>query len=931
MSVSSAYDAQDKVVSLDWNGQYFILTARNEITDASFVYAYSSDGKNWTKKQLGPNVSSQNPYIVKWLGDKFIVGGNLAASYTKTDGSTETRNCLVNIVDGEYPVAINTDLSSNTIIHDVERNIEYPHTIVFPRTTALALGNGIAFSCDQGNSWSASASAASLFSGAVSDAVWNGLVWVAGGSGTNHTIATSLDGNVWIGRGTYIFSSSCNGVDWSPKHNRFMAVGSGGGNIVASSSDGVYWTATNTTLFASGKDIKWNGSVWVAVGVPSGGGGKSIAYSYDGFAWNYPTQSDLFSISGLRVYWDGAIWTAFGSDATNNLAVSQDGVVWTMSYSATATALMMTNPTGLFPDSSLNIYPSVPYPLYSASGNALTTVAKYVHNNSDRGAVVIRPLTIACGEGSTAMAYSPDGIQWTAIQVDIFTRCNKAVWNGLVWVAVGTGGGGGQYWSAISCDGISWSGTNSALMTESFDVAWNGQWFVAVGQGSSRIARSADGIVWTAVADSIFSTKITSIEWTGCVWLAYGSGGNTAAVSSSVDASSWSSAQNLCLSSCTNLLLANSPSASASSYQGSDSPSNVTDANFGATMTRWSSLGSSYNSSGVYTGSESTTYNTSSTATGEWLQIALSTAVVCSNYYIVFALSSATAIPKSWVFLGSNDGSAWSLLDTFTFSMQPTDASSGYPFACLPLSISSNTTSYSYYRAVFTSNFGADSVSVAELTLFDSGTQVLDRYVRPVILKDCVLHPTRILSTDGSTPTIYRITDLSCNLIRNNVLHGQYVSNITRGLSGQPSSCAFDGEIHIIGSRAGEVAYISNNASVGNLAFDSSINGVAIQSGLASVNAACFNRNYILLGGGDGGITYGVLNSVAAPVFYPTNASSLFSVIYDIASNPGYGPVVCPNTIYLREDDRLSVVTPKYYDSALSSDTSVSFNVYKSS
>ncbi|NDC83711.1 hypothetical protein EB093_08650 [bacterium] len=245
MSSSSAYDTQDKIVSLDWNGQYFILTARSEITDASFVYAYSSDGRNWAKKQLASNVSSQNPYIVKWLGDKFLVGGNLAASYTKADGSTETRSCLVNIVDGEYAVAQNTDLSNTAILYDVERNIEFPHGIVFPRTTSLAIGNTIAFSFDQGNLWTVSSNAASLFSGGVADAVWNGLVWVAGGSGSRHTLATSLDGNVWVGRGSYVFASSCNGVDWSPAQNRFMAVGSGGGNIVATSMDGIYWTATN--------------------------------------------------------------------------------------------------------------------------------------------------------------------------------------------------------------------------------------------------------------------------------------------------------------------------------------------------------------------------------------------------------------------------------------------------------------------------------------------------------------------------------------------------------------------------------------------------------------------------------------------------------------------------------------------------------------
>jgi hypothetical protein len=76
------------------------------------------------------------------------------------------------------------------------------------------------------------------------------------------------------------------------------------------------------------------------------------------------------------------------------------------------------------------------------------------------------------------------------------------------------------------------------------------------------------------------------------------------------------------------------------------------------------------------------------------------------------------------------------------------------------------------------------------------------------------------------------------------------------------------------------------------------------------------------------GSSYGVLNENVLPTFYPNNLSSLFTTINGLASNSGYGFVVSPNKMYLKEDERLSVVTPKYNDAALSSDTSISFNVY---
>jgi len=160
---------------------------------------------------------------------------------------------------------------------------------------------------------------------------------------------------------------------------------------------------------------------------------------------------------------------------------------------------------------------------------------------------------------------------------------------------------------------------------------------------------------------------------------------------------------------------------------------------------------------------------------------------------------------------------------------------------------------------------------------------------------------------------------------------GQFVNNTIRGLLSEPTATVFDGYNHIVFSASGEVSYLSNVSSYGNLNFDVSLNNVAIVPGInGSINSACFNCKFVLLGGASGAITYGLLNTSFPPTFYATNASSLFSSIYGLASNSGYGHVVSPNRIYLQEDERLNLITPKFYDSALSSDTSISFNVWKS-
>ena len=882
----TSYNTYDKITSIDWNGRYFILTARSEIAGNTFSYAHSFDGNSWIKSDFYTNVTTKNPYSTKFLGDKFLITGNIITS--------SSQESLINIVDGQFPVAIPANLE-NTIIYDIERNLEQPHRIVFPKTTALALGNTIAYSNNQGQSWSNVGP--SPFSTSINDAVWNGKVWVAGGTGAN-TIATSLDGVHWAGRGNYIFSVTCNGVDWSPPQKKYAAIGSGT-NVVATSMDGVYWRGTNTVLFSStGNDIKYGNNVWVAVG-NTASSGNTIAYSSDAVSWQYAANS--FQTSGEYIYFDGVIWTIYGQDPSYNIATSSDSIHWTLSYVSGANSLAFNLKT-------------VPYPLEPCT--IISNLNKYTHNHSDRGCAYIQPISLACGSGSNSLAYSVDGIQWTSINTSLFSNCNKAVWNGTLWVVVGAG----TYWVATSPDGLCWTGRENSIMTECYDIAWNGTYFVAVGVGSSLMAKSSNGITWTALTVEVFSVSVHAIEWTGNVWLAYGEGINTTAISTYIDASGWTSTTtpNLCIIDCSSILLSNINAISASSQQGANIPANAFDGSFNTTVTKWSS-GSNYDASGNYIGTTVT-----QDISGEWLQVQLTTSLSCKNYYIIFAVADGSAIPQSWSLLGSNNGTSWTLIDTFNYGTStPPNNNWKYPFVCLPLTISSG--SYSYYRVVFTSSFGADYVSVAELALFDGGANQLDQYIRPIVLKDLILHPTRILSIDGTVPNIYRITDLSCNLIRTGIVHGgQYVNNTLYGLSSKPSAIVFDGLNHVVLSSSGEVSYLSNNASNTNLNFDNSMNGFAITGVTGTINAACYNSKFILIGS-----FYGVLNETT-PIFYSNNLSSLFTTINGLASNSGYGVVVSSNTIYLKEDERLSVVTPKYHDSALSSDTSISFNVWKS-
>jgi hypothetical protein len=268
--------------------------------------------------------------------------------------------------------------------------------------------------------------------------------------------------------------------------------------------------------------------------------------------------------------------------------------------------------------------------------------------------------------------------------------------------------------------------------------------------------------------------------------------------------------------------------------------------------------------------------------------------------------------------LGSGDGTTWDTLDQFAFSLTTAPTNN----VVLPLNINSNTSSYLYYRLVCTSTFGSDYVSVSEFALFDGGSNTINRYIRPIVLKDCVLHPIRVFSTKN----IYRITDLSGNWKKDGVHNGYYTNIIMTG--GESTATTFNGEYHIICSKTGEAVHLSNMASLTNMILDTSLNGIAVSSGLTDIRTACYNRRFILLAGA-GGASYGILNSNSPPTFYASSLTSLMTTIYGLSSNSGYGFVVCNNTICLKESERLSITTPKYYSGIQPSDISIGCNVYK--
>jgi hypothetical protein len=101
------------------------------------------------------------------------------------------------------------------------------------------------------------------------------------------------------------------------------------------------------------------------------------------------------------------------------------------------------------------------------------------------------------------MAYSSDGITWTAIaagtgvgQSGIASSyaVNRVAWGGGKFVAAGTLGK-----TAYSSDGIAWTG-GTAGASAITDIAWGNGMFIVT--GGNAMYRSSDGAVWTVMSQT---------------------------------------------------------------------------------------------------------------------------------------------------------------------------------------------------------------------------------------------------------------------------------------------------------------------------------------------------------------------------------------------------------------------------------------------
>jgi hypothetical protein len=467
-----------QVESICWNGKILCVTC---VTSTN-LQAYSYDGINWFTNSISKVFTSSGTTAaaMAWNGRLFLAAnpGNIGNSLAYSYNGINWTGLGTAYITSPYCLGLNS------------RRL---NSITFQRNLTIVGGQGtntLAYSLN-GINWTGITN--SVFSVQCNAISYNGRIWVGGGYGAN-TLAFSKDGLTWYGLGANIFSTYGYRSIWNSKLSIWVCPGVGI-NSMAYSYDGMTWIRSPSNPFSSGgSSVTNSASLMVAVG----GGVNTFAYSTNGITWT-GIGNPIITTVGYGIATNGSLWVALGqSGSAGKIAYSYNGTIW--------------KDTG-----------------YSG----FTTTGRAVAWNGS--------MWVAVGQGTNSTAYSYDGITWQS-GTNIFTGPYGGLgvcWNGTCWIVAGTPG---TYSMAYSYDGINWVGSagTSLFSTLAYDVTSNYNVkpipfiqhpTLALGSGSVTMAYSPDGISWTSLGNTPFSTQANCAFWNGTIWLAGGEGGNTMAYS----------------------------------------------------------------------------------------------------------------------------------------------------------------------------------------------------------------------------------------------------------------------------------------------------------------------------------------------------------------------------------------------------------------
>jgi hypothetical protein len=407
---------------------------------------------------------------VAWSGSAFVAVGDPGIVRRSSDGITWTIPTTPPVLGTGALSKLRSVAASGT-------------TFVAVGMNSTTLKGAIFYSVDGGVTWTA-ATVTPVSDFEFERVAWDGTRFLAMSFGTvgNGGTWTSTDGITW----SHVTATLTAQLTPTPG-GATPYIGTNGVGNMKTSSDAATWTDRYNFVHHSITDILWmqdRGEYLVTASASDSRG--FIATSTDAVTWQARYTSDRRT----GVVWDGTRFVSI--DNKGRVYTSSDGVTW----------------------SSDKIIP----------GGGLQHTYFDIAWSGARYVVV----------GTTQIASSTDGSNWSQVLGITNRDFMAATWNGTEFAAITLNG---EIFRSTS--GTSWPAIGTTVSTGGSlnDLAWAGgslNRYVAVGSGGN-VYYSDNGTAWTGVSSNTTSS-LRSVIWTGSQFVAVGDSG---AVVTSPDGSSW--------------------------------------------------------------------------------------------------------------------------------------------------------------------------------------------------------------------------------------------------------------------------------------------------------------------------------------------------------------------------------------------------------
>jgi hypothetical protein len=397
------------IVSLQgivWVGSRFIAYGK------SGVYA-SADGRQWTKQDIGLQVSWNDGYRIKGA---VVDDGRISMVCCK---GAVLKPDTVTIVASSDGITWQTSLAWTTMIWNEVSAISHGGGAY------VAVGNnGLITSSTDGKMWY---NRSSFTTETLNDVcAYNGALVAVGRNGT---IIASTDGARWRERS----SGTANDLSSIVRgESLFVSVGAEG--TICTSSDGAAWSISPSPTHNDLSSIAWGRGRFVATGT-----NNIIIASDDGKTWNivFPAIDTSFWVAG------GAVTVGDNGfvivNALGQIYFSADGLTWSLKEEKPATGIYRVLAWGAEKYVAIGIVYSALRCFFTYSGDGTnwaksqqipqspTMAPKSLKWEANR-------FVLLAGNG----LYSADGVLWLEIDNSAaFRYFNSCVWDGTQYVFVG--------------------------------------------------------------------------------------------------------------------------------------------------------------------------------------------------------------------------------------------------------------------------------------------------------------------------------------------------------------------------------------------------------------------------------------------------------------------------------------------------------------